>query len=606
MKSLINWIKKYTIYETDLRHRFMNIVLIVGMLTVPFCVILDAYLGTAKGSYKLMIVIFLLFLFSFMVANAFKKPRAASILLSVVATDFVVPFLFFRDGGAESGMPIWFVFASLFACVLVDGWACVLILITNMIMYGAAYYLEYRHPEYVTRLADTSLTYTDTLISTFVVIFVFSLIFKFQTRLYENKKKELEDKEEELSRINERLKRSSESKSIFLASMSHEIRTPINAILGMNEMILRESKEDNTLEYADSIENASGTLLTLVNDILDFTKIESGLMEILPDEFDLFSVLNDCYNLLLMRAKDKGLKMELKNNPLVPGRLYADEVRIRQVITNLLTNAVKYTDEGSIIVNVDFVPENGENDDKDGKYIKLLISVKDTGRGISKEGMKDLFDRFKRVDEKKNKNIEGTGLGLAIAKQLTNLMGGTIDVRSKEGEGSEFTASFVVKAVSEEGMGDFSERYKERSVKGSEYKVSFKAPDARILIVDDVKINLKVISMLLKQTEVKIDKASSGKECLKLYENEHYDLILLDHMMPEMDGIETLKRLKETDRYKNESTPVIALTANATLGAEKIYLDTGFDGYLTKPVTGEDIEKTVLNYIKDKAVLLDE
>ncbi len=569
----------------------MNIILLIGIISNPISIAFDAFLGTLSESLIPLLCIFALFALSFYLSNVKNKPDIGVIILTAACTDIIVPLLYFKDGGRFSSMPLWMALAAVFVWLLVKGWPCYVIFASNIIVYTAVFLYEHRFPNSVERLADEQAEVYDTGFGILFVVLILGIIFRFQARQYEQKRLRLEAKEAELLKINEDLDRANKAKSIFLASMSHEIRTPINAIVGMNEMVLRESKDPDITGYASDIESASGTLLTLVNDILDFSKIESGLMEIVPDEYELFSVLNDCYTLLEMRAQDKDLKLELKNDPETPARLYGDEVRIRQILTNIMTNAVKYTDKGSITITVDFRPVPGS--DVDHRCIDLIISVKDTGRGISEEGLNSIFNSFTRVDEKANKNIEGTGLGLSITKQLVDLMGGMISVNSRFGEGSEFIVSIPQPVIGEGRLGNFAEAYEDRHSQKSEYKESFKAPKAKILAVDDVKINLQVITMLLKQTGVQVTTASSGAECLSKYESEHFDLILLDHMMPEMDGIETLARLKETDRYAAEQTPVIALTANAILGAEKIYLDTGFDGYLTKPVRGAELEQSI-------------
>ncbi len=608
MSKKFNIIKKYiTNEDLAVSHRLMNIILLMGLFISPVCLIFDLAIGSAVRSAIPLIFLFLLFVGSFVLANVVKKANLAGTVLTVVSTNCLVPYLYFRDGGRYSGMPMWLLLSSVFAWLLIKGWAVIAVYVSNVIVYAGIFYYEYTHPETVTRLADGQAESIDIVCGIYVIVLILGIIFKFQSKLYEKKKAELEEKENELMEINEKLKKANEAKSIFLASMSHEIRTPINAIVGMNEMVLRESDDDNVISYASNIESASGTLLSLVNDILDFTKIDSGLMEIIPDDYELYSVLNDCYTLLELRAAGKGLSLELVNAPDIPANLYGDEIRIRQIITNLLTNAVKYTDNGSITMTVGFTESDttlysSNEDAPNERLIDLRVSVKDTGRGISEEGLKSLFNSFTRVDEKKNKNIEGTGLGLAITKQLTELMGGRIDVTSQEGVGSEFSVVIPQRAVGNATMGDFSERFRRKKNAGRKYKVSFVAPEARILVVDDLEVNLKVVTMLLKNTEAKIDTATSGEACLKAYESNDYDVVLLDHMMPEMDGMETLKQLKKSKKYMAKRTPVVALTANATLGAEKIYLDTGFDDYLTKPVKGEELEAMILKYIPEELV----
>lgn len=386
------------------------------------------------------------------------------------------------------------------------------------------------------------------------------------------------------------------AKSSFLANISHEIRTPINAVLGMDTMILRESHEENIREYARDIHSAGKNLLSLINDVLDFSKIESGKMELEPVDYELTSLLGDCYNMIQMRAKDKGLFFRMENSSSIPNLLYGDEVRIRQIIINLLTNAIKYTEKGDVVLSADW---EKLSDDK----MKLIVAVKDTGMGIRYEDQQRLFDSFQRLDMERNRKIEGTGLGLAITKQLVGMMDGTISVESSYGRGSTFTVEIPQLVRGFEPIGDFQVQLEERIDYSEEYQGSFKAPDAQILVVDDVPMNLKVIRELLKGTQIKIDTVESGKECLRNITLKKYNIIFLDHMMPEMDGIETLRNMKWVAENKNTDTPVIMLTANAIIGAKDEYLNMGFNDYLAKPVKESELEMMIRKYLPKELVM---
>lgn len=390
---------------------------------------------------------------------------------------------------------------------------------------------------------------------------------------------------------------SNEAKGKFLANMSHEIRTPINAVLGMDAMILRESTEKNIKEYAINIQNAGQTLLSLINDILDFSKIESGKMEIIPVEYDFSSMIHDAVNMILMKAANKGLETKISVDKTLPYRLLGDEVRIRQVLVNLLTNAVKYTKEGSIGLSV-----NGHIMDHE---VSLTFTVEDTGIGIKEEDIAKLFARFERIEEERNRNIEGTGLGMSITMQLLKLMDSELKVESEYGKGSRF--SFVLKQwiVNSEPIGDLEERIRQRPSE-YQYSASFTAPDAQILVVDDNAINRKVFVSLLKQTKVQIDEADSGKACLEKVKEKHYDLIFLDHMMPEMDGVETLHHMMNMGEYPCSNTPVIALTANAIQGAREMYLKEGFTEFLAKPIQPEKLEKMIVSMLPEALVCHEE
>ena len=379
------------------------------------------------------------------------------------------------------------------------------------------------------------------------------------------------------------------AKSFFLANMSHEIRTPINGILGMNTMLLKECKDATLLEYAQNIQNAGHTLLSLVNDVLDITKIESGKMELLIGDYDLFAVLNDCYSVADPRAQSKGLEFNINVNPKTPSLLSGDEVRLRQIINNLLSNAIKYTPSGTVDLLVDFktLPEENSN-----KRIELVVIVADTGIGIRSDDRGKLFQSFERIDLDRNRNIEGTGLGLNLTKKLVEMMDGRVLVKSVYGSGSVFEVHVPQPVIGDAVIGNFMERHKEFISFNSGVK-KFKAKNARLLVVDDVSMNLKVVCGLLKETEIKVDTATNGEDALALVEENHYDLILLDHMMPVMDGIETLQCMKDIKSFDIKKTPVVMLTANAVVGAKDAYIQAGFTDYITKPIREEVLLTTV-------------
>ena len=397
--------------------------------------------------------------------------------------------------------------------------------------------------------------------------------------------------------LSERAIAANEAKTSFLSNMSHEIRTPINAVLGMNEMILRECDDKNILAYSNSIRTAGSTLLGLVNDILDFSKIEAGKMEIIPVDYDLSSVINDLVNMTQTKADDKGLKLELDINKNVPKLLHGDEVRIKQVITNLLTNSVKYTEKGSVTFCLDYADVPDEPDS-----IILDIAVIDTGIGIKKEDMHKLFSEFERIEEERNRKVEGTGLGMSITKRLLEMMDSTLVVESIYGMGSKFSFELRQTVVKREVLGDYETAYKDAVSKRNKYHEMFRAPAAEVLIVDDTPMNLLVFKNLLKQTGVKIDIANSGDEGLSMSYDKKYDIIFLDHMMPEKDGIETLRELRSRPKDPNLGTPMICLTANAVSGAREQYLAEGFDDYLTKPIDPGKLETMMLEYLPPEKI----
>lgn len=410
----------------------------------------------------------------------------------------------------------------------------------------------------------------------------------------EQTKKEREAKEAALteSQINAA---ASQAKSAFLANMSHEIRTPINAVLGMNEMILREAKDKTILGYSANIKTAGTNLLSIVNDILDFSKIEAGKMELIPDNYEMSSLIIDLMNMTRERAQNKGLKYELNVSPDFPKTLFGDSIRIKQCILNLLTNAIKYTKEGSITFTINFDKLNNDE-------LLLKVHVIDTGCGIKSEDMEKLFTPFERIEEGKNRTIEGSGLGISIVRKLLRMMESTLEVQSTYGKGSDFSFQIKQKVIDWTPAGDLNEAYIESVKQMANYKEKLHAPRAQLLFVDDTAMNLDVIKGLLKNTGIKIDTALSGKEALEAVKHNTYDILFIDHRMPEMDGIETLHAMKEMKDNLSAGKPCIALTANAISGVRKMYLNEGFDDYISKPVNPAKLEELIKQYLPQEYI----
>ena len=387
-----------------------------------------------------------------------------------------------------------------------------------------------------------------------------------------------------------------QAKSQFLAQMSHEIRTPINAVLGMNEMILREANDKDIRDYAENISAAGRTLLNLINSILDFSKIEDGKMEIIPVRYETLNMIDDLVNMIYEKANKKKLSLVTKIDPNLPKTLFGDDMRIKQVITNILTNAVKYTKQGTVTLTM-----SGEFIDDD--VFMLYVSVKDTGIGIREEDIEKIFQSFIRLEESKNKNIEGTGLGISIVKELLRMMNSHLEVSSVYGKGSDFSFKLPQTIIDRTPVGIYGEHHNERKYRVIETKY-IKAPGARILAVDDTGMNLKVINGLLKRNLIVPDLADSGKRCLQLAKKYFYHIIFLDHMMPELDGVETLKRLKEMNLPAE--TKIIVLTANAISGARERYIAKGFDDYLSKPIDVNALESILAKYLPPEIIKNDD
>lgn len=411
---------------------------------------------------------------------------------------------------------------------------------------------------------------------------IYMIVFK--NRQYAEQERSLDDMLALVEAKCDDARAATKSKSSFLATISHEIRTPINAIMGMNETILRECKDEHIKDYAIETKTAAESLLGLVNDILDITKIEEGKLRLLSIKYSPSSVITDIYNLIKFKVETKQLELILDIDENLPSELIGDDVRLKQILSNLMTNAVKYTHEGNITLTVKRISKN-----------EFYFSVKDTGIGIKPESMATLFDTFARMDEIKNRNIEGTGLGLNIVVTLLKLLDSELKVESEYGKGSDFHFTIKQTISDDTPIGKFDPNAQSHVYK--EYVTSYIAPDAQILLVDDNAINRKVFINLTKPMKMKITEASSGKECLELVKQTHFDIVFMDHMMPELDGIQTFEIMKTMEDNLSKDSPVVMLTANAMAGAKEIYLKAGFKSMLTKPINPQKLEKKILSLL---------
>ncbi len=425
-----------------------------------------------------------------------------------------------------------------------------------------------------------------------IPIALLMLVFSLETPDY----RKLKETMDELESAKQEAWHANQVKSDFLANMSHEIRTPINAILGFDEMILRESSEKDTIKYASDIKDSGQTLLSIVNDILDLSKIEAGKMEIIPEEYDIVEMVSGLVKMITPKVMEKGLKLAVDIDSKIPRRLYGDDVRISQVLTNLLSNAVKYTESGEITFQIK--AEQPENNN-----VHLFLAVKDTGVGIKEENTAILFSEFSRIEDTSIHKIEGTGLGLPISQKILNLMDSNLEVTSTYGKGSVFFFFLNQAVVSPIPIGDFNLASMNIHEEVKVFRENFTAPDARILVVDDVEMNLKVFKGLLNKSMMKIDTAISGADAIECIKANPYDIIFMDHQMPHMDGIETLERLKNENIIDINKTPVIALTANAISGAREMYLEKGFSDYLTKPLNGWNLSDLLRKWLPNEKII---
>ena len=534
-----------------------------------------------------------------------KQNRDAAIYTAMVSIIFIFTFEVIN---VSHGFPIfWTLLIPLAFCFLANVKAGILLSVYFLVLYWVLFYTPLRY----TLMSH----YSDVIAQRFPILYLANVLLStFIMTQYHLSMLHQMDYGKSMLKAKEEADKANAAKSDFLANMSHEIRTPINAVLGMNEMIIRESRKSSLAEqsneelkarldeigvYADEIESSGNNLLAIINNILDLSKIEAAKMELVEGEYQLSSLLNDVNYMSSFLAKKKNLSFTVDVDETIPENLYGDKVRIRQIILNILNNAVKYTKEGGIALSVR--SEESETED-DKRKICLIISVKDTGIGIRKDDLDKLFSKFQRLDLEQNSTVEGTGLGLAITYNLLKMMDGDIEVESEYGKGSTFTILVPQIVMSDEPVGNIYDKFEDSLEETKTYSVSFTAEDGNILIVDDTRMNLIVCTQLLKDTQIRIDTASSGEEAIGLANKKKYDVILMDQRMPGMDGTEAMHKILEADGL-NSRTPIICLTADAVIGAREHYLAEGFTDYLTKPIDSHQLEGMLVRYLPAEKVV---
>ncbi len=573
--------------EIEFRDRVFLALTSIAELAIFLVLVADIILG--ENIVEIATIAITVVLAPFIVWFGIKKDKM-DIVAFVIATFVVVvilPITFFFGGGLNGGSVIWFSFAFLYVGSSLRGKARNILLVMASALIIFEYYVSYYHREWI--VPHTVKTYYfDSAVSVILTGIIIYGMVQLQNRLYEDENERANDQAKEIDELNR-------SQNRFFSSMSHEIRTPINTIIGLNEMILREDVSEEVAEDAANIQSASKLLLSLINDILDMSKLSSGQMELTNTTYHPGDMLSDIVGMLWHRAKQKDLEFKVNISPDIPEKLEGDEMRIKQVLINIINNAIKYTSEGYVSLSI------GCSKEKDG-MINVIYTVSDTGMGIKKESIPYLFDAFKRVDEFNNRYIEGTGLGLSIVKQFVDLMNGKITVNSVYTKGSTFIVEIPQKVISSEKIGKTEIGKRERSIRNKFRKTHFEAPNAKVLIVDDNSSNLLVATKLLRDTKVKIDTAESGAEALKKTLDEHYDIIFMDHMMPQMDGIECFNQVRNQVGGRCKESKVVALTANSGSEVKSLYEREGFDGYLLKPITGDKIEAEVYRLLPGELV----
>lgn len=593
MKNLFN---RLFGHDNPIRLILFNIITCtIASLGLPLLIIMIV-MGYGAKQIPSMLSIIAVVIVCIFIANRYNKLNLAAGIIVSAVTFVLLPMMFLSGGAIYSGMPVYFSLGTIFLFMLVEGTLFYVLLGIQIVVYALSFAFAFYHPDKVIPLGEEIDIYMDMFLAVVIVGIVCGIINKFTTGSYNRIITRAEEQNIALQESEKRAEQASAAKSDFLSNMSHEIRTPINAIIGMNEMIRRESDNKDISEYAIAVSNSANALLSIINDILDFSKIESGKMEIIYAKYDLFSLINDSYCMIQDRAKEKGLELSIECDENLPAYLNGDITRNRQIIVNLLTNAVKYTEKGSVKIRVsgDLV------EFKTGDTLNLKVTVTDTGKGMKIDDQEKLFTKFQRLNLEDNQGIEGTGLGLSIVRMLCNLMNGDVSVESEYGVGSSFTVVLPQVIEDDAKVGKLKFGIGQGAKAETKYEPSFVNENATVLVVDDVKMNLIVFKKLIKNTKVNVDTAISGAECLEMIKDKKYDLIFMDHMMPEMNGIEAYRLMQEDKRHMNVDTPVIMLTANAIAGMEQEYLDKGFKGYLSKPIDPGKLETMIREYVKSE------
>lgn len=571
--SFRNCIKRILNPETSLQSRLFQLLSTIALMEF---VLVSAYtIVTGGDAVHIAIMLIGTALFPTTVALTFKTgwTRVGSALSSLIYF-LMYPLTFFASGGMYGGAPVVFAFALVYVYLVTQKWERAACLAACIIGSGVCYLLSYRFPDLLDRHTVPA-EHAESFLSILLVTLLLCSLFAFVTAVYRAENRIVQRQKKEIEVLNQAQKR-------FFSSMSHEIRTPVNAIIGLNEMTLREEISDEVRQNAWNIEAASRTLLHTVNEILDMSRLETGRMELAPADYQTAAMLSDIVGMTWSQAEEKGLDYRIEADPGLPSVLHGDAVRIKQILLNLITNAVKYTKTGSVTLALRGRTETA------GRFW-LVCDVTDTGIGIREENIPHLFTAFQRVDEAKNHAIEGTGLGLSIVKQLLDMMEGSISVTSEYGKGSTFHLEIPQDVADEKPIGAVNPK---RTGKASlpERPETFVMSSLRILAVDDTPMNLLVIKKLLRDTKATVDTAASGAEALQKTMENRYDVILMDHQMPQMDGIVCLRRIRTQENGKCRDSKIICLTANAGLEMEKLYRQEGFDGFLVKPVRGKALE----------------
>ncbi|MDR2176792.1 MAG: response regulator [Treponema sp.] len=579
--------------DAEFRVKIYNLLAMAGMIISVLAGIMELAYETVAPNLISFAAAFLLSVVLLLFSHKTGRYQLCYMITIIVVFLLLFPAMFFNTGGYHGSMPCWFVFAVAFTVFMLEGKKALVVGTIEILGYAGIILLAWREPSLVRFPADEEYVLIDMLTTFLLASLTLGGTLWFYLKLYQDQQRQTEQAREEALAL-------SKVKSNFLANMSHEIRSPINVILGMNEMILRESEDDRIAAYSRNIEGAGKSLLGLISNVLDFSRIESGKEEVIEESYKTADLIRELVIMGRTGAEKEGLCFELHVDENLPVELIGDFIHLRQVAVNFLSNAVKYTERGTVTLSVAGKKEVRKPGNPDS--FRLAVTVKDTGIGIRDEQRELLFDAFTRLDIQIHRNIEGAGLGLSIARELTELMGGLITVESVWGRGSVFTVEVPQKIKTDSAPADASvpgsrEPVRDATDNGSrDGGGSFTAPEGRVLVVDDNRENLLVIESLLRRTMLHVDTVQSGAECLEAVTKKDYHVSLRDYMMSGLDGRETFRRLRET----GFAMPVIALTADAVAGAEQKFLKEGFAAYLCKPVQWQDLETALRTVLPDE------
>lgn len=574
--------------EGTLRERIFCTINVWGCVLAVLGLCESATIGSPGVILFSIGIFFISLVISLVLVLRYHMIDAGSIIVGINLCAIVLPIICFTSGGVEGGSVVWLSINIVYTCLMFEGKIRVAFILGDVLIDVLCYGICYHFSEVVTPMVSREVVYFDSLFSVVMVGLSIGMMIQVYTSVYKQQR-------DMINRQKEELERAGKAKDYFFASMSHEIRTPINTIIGFNEMIMRENPEGKVNEYGQNIQAAGKILLSLVNDILDVSQLEMKMLKLVEEPYDLSEVIIHVVDTVRLQMEEKHLTLYLDVDDKLPKVMLGDKKRIQQILVNLMMNAVKYTSSGSVTLVARLEKMEEEN-------MTLRLSVQDTGIGIRKEELESLYETFRYQGDQHVDRSKGSGLGLTITKQLVNLMEGEISVDSIYSKGSIFTVLLPQKIVDGAPIGSTENVLRTVMGKPEGYRQSFEAPEARVLVVDDDPMSLSVVTKLLEPTGVQVDIANSGEECLVCTKEHYYHVILMDHLMPKMNGVETLWNLQQQENGLCRDSAVLALTANAGQDARNYYQNEGFDGYLEKPIEGKTLEQYILNFIPDDLV----